>query len=281
MKTNKILSLLISLAVFAFVVVSCEKNEEQAPVVSTVEDDALADLIYEDIFAEVDAALQVMELSLYDGKKSAEATVCKVITVEYENDTVTWPRIITIDYGDGCTAPNGMVRKGKIITTVNKGRFWLEGFTRVVTFDNFYVDDLKIEGIKTFTNMGKNESENMVFAISLEGGKVIHPDGKEITRTFEHEKEWVSGSATPRIRLDDEFFITGAASGVDRKGRAYLRTILTPLHAKLICRWIVAGSIEIQTEELPTAILDYGDGECDRKATVTIGEESSEILLRR
>ncbi len=281
MKLNKIMNLFIALGLLSFFVISCEKNDVTSPVISTAEDDVLAELIYEDIFSEVDAALMETETTLYGGKKSADAVVCKVITVEYPSDTVTWPRTITIDYGEGCTGPNGVVRKGRIITTINKGRFWLAGFTRVVTFDNYYIDELKIEGTKTFTNTGKNDNGNIVFHVTLEGGKVIHPDGKEILREFEHEKEWVSGAATPRVRIDDEFMITGSATGVDRKGRAFSRTILTPLHRKVACRWIVAGSIELQTEGMPTAILDYGDGECDRKATVTAGEEIREILLRR
>jgi len=273
--------LIAVLGLFLLFTISCEKNDEKAPVVSTVEDDALADLIYDDIFTEIDEALDIMESSLYDGKKSVETVVCKVITVEYDNDTTTWPRTITIDYGEGCTAPNGVVRKGKIITNVNKGRFWLSGYTRTVTFDNYYVDDLKIEGTKTFINTGKNDNGNIVFHVTLEDGKVINPDGKEITREFEHQKEWVAGAETPRVRIDDEFMVTGSATGVDRKGRVFTRTIINPLHRKNTCRWRVAGSIEIQTEGMPTAILDYGDGECDRKATVTVGEETWEILLKR
>jgi len=281
MKTNRIFNLFFALGFLSLFIISCEKNDPVSPVISTVEDDVLAELIYGDIFSEVDEALQEMETTLYGGKKSGEAVVCKVITVEYPSDTVTWPRTITIDYGDGCTGPNGTVRKGKIITTINKGRFWLPGFIRVITFDNYYVDELKIEGIKTFINTGKNDNGNIVFSVTLEEGKVVYPEGKTILREFQHYKEWVAGAATPRVRIDDEFMITGSANGIDRKERAFTRVILNPLHRKVACRWIVAGSVELQTADMPAAILDYGDGECDRKATVIAGEESREILLRR
>jgi hypothetical protein len=34
-------------------------------------------------------------------------------------------------------------------------------------------------------------------------------------------------------------------------------------------------------EGRPDAILDYGDGECDRIVTITVGEETRTINLKR
>lgn len=282
MKTKKLIYLLMAFSIFAFTIVSCEKEDGNSPVISTVEDDAISDLVFEDIFAEVDAAIDLMEGILAGGiKKSGSVVTCKTITVEHPDDSTFWPRTITVDYGEGCTGPNGVVRKGKIIITVSSGKFWLKGHTRTVTFEDFFVDGLKAEGTKVLTNEGSNESGNIYFLEVLTGGKVITPEGKEITREFERNREWVAGSNTPRIRIDDEYMITGSAMGIDRKERAYSRTITAPLHIKLTCRWIVSGTILFQTEGMPDAILDYGDGECDRKATVTVNEVTKDIILRR
>jgi hypothetical protein len=56
--------------------------------------------------------------------------------------------------------------------------------------------------------------------------------------------------------------------------------ILTPLRKELVCRFIVSGTIEIRPENLPVRLLDYGDGECDNIATVTINGEVYTIYLR-
>ncbi len=282
MKTKILLLSILLITITAFTFVSCDKEQERSPVISTVEDDAIADVIFDDIFAEVESAIGVMEGSLYGGaKKSEEVIVCKTITVEHPNDSTIWPRTITIDYGEGCTGPNGVVRKGEIVIVVNMGRFWLEGFSRTITFVDFYLDDFKVEGTKVISNEGENDNDNIVFSVSLTGGKVIAPDGREITREVARQREWVAGSNTPWFRFDDEYMVTGQATGTDRKERAFTRTINSPLHLKLACRWIVAGSVLFETEDLPDALLDYGDGTCDRNATVTVDGVTKDILLHR
>jgi hypothetical protein len=51
-----------------------------------------------------------------------------------------------------------------------------------------------------------------------------------------------------------------------------------PLLKKMSCRWIVSGTIEMQAGE-NLVILDYGDGECDNIATITVNGETTEITL--
>jgi hypothetical protein len=281
MKTKILIQVGIILFAGIFTFISCEKPSDKSPAETVAEDDAISEFLYDDIFAEVESAMDEMEFMIYEGGKKSAVPGCKNVTIEFPGDSILWPRTITIDYGDGCPGPNQAIRKGKIIIVVNQGKFWFRGYSRTVTFDNYSVDDYKIEGTKVLTNTGKNDNGNVVFTEVLTGGKVTNPDGKELSREFERQREWVAGIATPRLRFDDEYLVTGTASGIDRKGRSYTRTIIEALQIKMNCRWIVAGTIAIQADELPEAILDYGDGECDRKATITVGEETREIVLRK
>lgn len=281
MKTIRYKTLIILVSVFTFSLISCEKDDPKAPEVEIAEDDALSTDLFDDVFAEVEDAMAFMEDNIYnDGHKSASEVTCKTITVEHPNDTTFWPRTVTVDYGEGCIGPNGRVRSGKIIVVVNK-RYTHEEYYRTVTFDDFYIDDNKVEGRKSVRNEGINENGNIWFSVTLTGGKVITPEGKEITKEFNRIREWVAGSETPGFRWDDEYMITGESEGVNRNGVAYTRTIIEPLHSALNCRWIKSGSIQIEAEERETAILDYGDGSCDRFATVTAGDKSWTIRLHR
>jgi len=265
---------------FVFAVTSCEKSDNNSLESTTAEDDAYTSLIFDDIYAEVEDAMAYMEDEIYGGmKKSAEVVTCKTITVEQPNDSTFWPRTVTVDFGEGCTGLNGVVRSGKIITVVN-GRYPQEGYTRTTTLDDFYVNGFKVEGVKTVVNEGANENENIFFTVSLSGGKITSPEGVERTKQYERVREWVAGSETPRVRIDDEYLITGSASGQNRKGEAYSNTIIEPLQAALSCRWIKSGTVQIVKGETE-ALLDYGEGECDRFATVTIGDESKVITLHR
>lgn len=281
MKTIKLHKLVLLFSFFALYFTACEKNDLQAPELSIAEDDALTTDLYEDVFAEVEDAMEFMEDDIYGGGlKSASTVVCKIITVEHPGDSTLWPRTVTIDYGEGCISPNGRTRKGKIIVVVND-RYNSENYYRTVSFENFYIDDFKIEGEKVVNNEGMNDNGNMYFSVVLTGGKVITPEGKIITKEYNRIREWVAGSSTPRFRWDDEYLVTGTASGVNRNEVAFTRTILEPLYITKDCRWIRSGKVEISAEGRENAILDYGDGTCDRFAIVTVGEKSWTISLHR
>lgn len=281
MRTKTLLYTLSILAFLSLIISSCEKSDIKTLETEFAEDEALTTTLFDDIFIEVEDAMETMESIIYDGaKKSASELVCKTISVEYPADSTYWPRTVTIDYGEGCEGPKDRVRSGKIIIVVNR-HFLHPEYTRSVTFDNFYVDGYKVEGTKTVSNEGFNENQNMYFSVSLEDGKVTSPEGDVHTKEYNKIREFVSGIETPRFRADDEYMITGTATGINRDMITYTRTIIEPLHVAFTCKWILSGSVEIAAEGKETAILDYGDGTCDAIASVTIGEESKEIKLRR
>ncbi len=281
MNTKSILTTVVGIVVFSMLFTACEKTADNSSDVTTAEDDALATLMFDDVFTEVEDAMSVMENTIYGGQlKSASAVVCKTITVEHPDDSTFWPRTVTVDYGEGCTGPDSRVRTGKIIIVVN-GRYPDKGYTRTITLDNYYVDDYKIEGTKTVTNEGLNDSGNITFSVHLTAGKMITPEGMEMTRSYERVREWVAGSETPLYRWDDEYLITGEATGINRKGVEYTRTILEPLHIAQQCRWIMSGTIQMVSENHADILLDYGDDSCDRIATVTVKDITKTIRLHR
>ena len=153
-----------------------------------------------------------------------------------------------------------------------------EGSERTVTFMDFYVNDFKIEGTKTIINQGRNDDEQLYFSITLVGGKVSN-DSLSVSKDFSRTRTWISGEDTPRFHGDDEYLIEGFASGVNRKGISYTRTITSPLRTAVVCRWIKSGTVQILADGTAGILIDYGDGSCDNKATVTIGSETREIEL--
>jgi len=97
-------------------------------------------------------------------------------------------------------SPNGRIRKGKILIVVSD-KVASPDYSRTITFDNFYIDDYKIEGTKTISRAGKNESGNPLFMIMLEGGKITSPEGRTVTKEFNRIREWVTGYRTPATGL--------------------------------------------------------------------------------
>ena len=68
------------------------------------------------------------------------------------------------------------------------------------------------------------------------------------------------------------YSLTGTASGVNRNGLVYEMNIVDPLIFSIDCKWIKKGVLDIIPEGLATRTLDYGDGECDSQATLSIGK---------
>jgi hypothetical protein len=267
--------------VVALMVASCEKGTRLTEEdLNIAEDDAITEAIFDDIFNSVDIASILLEETMKSGFPKGEyiaADSCPVITVDHPEGTI-WPKTVTIDYGEGCTL-NDVTRKGKIIIVVT-GMRHVTGSSRTVSFNDYYFNDIKVEGTKTIQNMGPNSNQNIVISITLEGGKILLPDGKSIEREVDREREWIAGFNTPRFIWDDECLVSGTTTGKTIKDVEYTTTIVTPLHWKRVCRFIVAGIIRIAPVGGEPAELDFGEGECDALATLRRGDEVKTINLR-
>jgi len=262
-----------------FLVISCSKKESlDDPIINLADNDAVSEALLDDIFNSVDDAEIRLEDYLKGETKSDEAETCPAVTFDRPPDS-NWPKTVTIDYGTGCTGFYDNTRSGKIIINLTGPRLE-EGSVRTVTFDNYYINGIKVEGTKQVTNLGLNDDQKMEFSVTLTGGKITLEDGQVIERSFERQRVWMVGKETANI-WDDEFQITGTATGVNRNGTGYTNTIITPVLLKRACRFAVSGVIRLDIEGLSEPVeLDYGDGECDATAVITIAGKSKEITLR-
>lgn len=273
MKATKLFLSVFLLAIFF---TSCEKTEDANELVSTkaVQEEAIADILWNTIDADVDYASELMNNK---GYKSVTDT-CPMIIVDHP-DSVFFPRTITIDYGDGCETWHGRVKSGKIVIHIS-APMHLEASVRTVTLENYYIDNHLIEGTKVLTNKGFNDSGNMNWDVVLSGGKITFPDGSVSLREMTHNRELVAGIDTPFYWWDDEYHITGVATGTNIDGVSYVNTITKPVLYKTVCRFPVSGTVDMVITDLGTLIFDYGDGDCDNEATVTYGDQVWTILLR-
>ena len=279
MKT-KFSLLIISAALFSFVSCSKESSNIEQSSIDLIDDDAVTEVTYDDIFNTVDNATIILENALgKGGTKSGlvAADSCPAITIDNLEPGV-WPKTITIDYGTGCTGFYGSTRSGKIIITLSARRNET-GATRTVTLDNYYFNGIKVEGTKVVENLGPNDNQNIELSVTLTGGKLTLPDERTIERSFEHTREWVAGWETLNI-WDDECLITGVATGKNIEGKTYTNTILSALHWKRVCEFLVSGVVKFERDGVDPVELDYGDGECDAVATLRRGDQAKQITLK-
>jgi hypothetical protein len=254
---------------------SCNKDDDNRlsdTDLSLAQDEAYADALYE----EVDN-LVATELTTLDGNgysvatlKSTSVDVCYTVTVDHP-DSTSFPKVVTLDYGNGCTIVfNGdtITRTGQIIVTIT-GRWFVEGSSHIVTFNNFHMNGVKIEGTRTSTNMGWNDQNHLELGIELKNGKVIFNDTVFMTRESNHTREIIR-RLSPQ---NDTILVTGTANGINVLGQSYTRVITSPL-VMVHCdaykwRWVIAdGMIELTNSETGITTIDYTGKGCDGEVIV-------------
>ena len=149
---------------------------------------------------------------------------------------------------------------------------WRVGATKTVSLVNFYVNGNNIKGGKTIVNNGTG------VAITA-SDTIVRVDKSTIIRNATRTRTRISDNGTPKIFWDDEFSISGSTTGVNAKGVAYTVEITSPLIGYNNVKFFVKGTITT-TAQTRTAVLDYGDGTRDNKATLTINGKSKDIILR-
>jgi len=197
--------------------------------------------------------------------------VCPDVNVDSENGS--FPKTITLDYGDETELNNGRIISGIIEIVISAPRT-VSGATRTITFDSFTVDSLSIDGeiVKTF------ELDEYTISITRDLTFTL-ADGTIITMVGERTKIWVEGMDTPFNHEDDIFEITGYSLISDSDGNDFKKEITIPLIKTGDCRYIVSGEVTLSQNEVVFAVIDYGDGTCDNIATYTTEDGTVEFII--
>jgi hypothetical protein len=269
--------MLVAILGSAVMITSCNKEDDIQTEDTTViaKDDSFAESVFERVTDIADEAYNLSSGQL----KSTEwnrifLSACATVTL----DTTVMPRVLTIDFGDtNSLCLDGRYRRGKILVTFN-GRYRHPGTVITTGFDEYHVNDNKVDGSKVLTNMGFNDDGNMYYTIEIVGVIYKANNGGTLSWNSSRVREWIQGFDTFNP-WDDIYLITGTADGIMPGGYTWEREIINPLRVELACRFIVSGTVEIRPQDRPVRILDYGNGDCDNIATVIVNGVTYTIYL--
>lgn len=262
-------SLLFLIALIATVLAfdACRKNDNDEVVIATAEDLSANEDYTEQVDLDADIAVE----------ERGGGGSCPTIT--FAQPEGTWPNTITIDFGNACTRPDGRVLSG-ILVINQSADIRTTGAVRTLTHDNFYVDGIKVEGTRTWTNTGLNANSQWTYTKVATGMKLTFEDGTFTTWENTRSGALIEGGAT-LTHWDDVWSSTGNTTGVNRNGKDFTAKTVEPLIKRAACRWISSGVIEFTVGDR-TRSLDFGDGTCDRLGTLTLDNgDSYTIRLRR
>lgn len=180
-----------------------------------------------------------------------------------------FPITMVIDYGTtGITdSIDHKVRKGTI-TCVFSNNWHIVGSSVNVTFAGFSVNGITY----ACDSMKIRRSAATAYTYEVFKGKCISPNWNlewETVRTVTQ-----TGGAGDLDPYNDVFSFTGSASGLNREGKAYQVTIVSPIIKRSSCSWIESGRMDLTPEGLATRTVDFGTGNCDNQATLIINGNS-------
>ena len=190
----------------------------------------------------------------------------------------SFPIVISLDWGTGCAGTgDGITRSGKISVSLS-GLMKETGSVATFSFTDFVSDGNKISGVHRITYKGPNPGNNWPRYTVFTEAKIIFPDAKFMTYRAEYTRLQSEGSATV-TQDDDVWRIEGAASGLTREGAAWTAKFPSAVVKKMSCQWFSSGSVEVTLTGEAARTINFGDGTCDNKATLTVGGVTTNITL--
>ncbi len=270
------LAMVSLLAVLVFA--SCSEDES---VVEPVQEES-TDLTAEDsrMSAEADevsdAALELIDIAYSEeAERSAEQesffSDCVTVIISTENDVT----FVTLDFGLGCELRNGAIVSGKINFTY--GPVVAETVTITYQFENFVYNDKAVAGggsiFRERSNVNGNpqSTANKELEVTLINGAVAQVTGTRVA-------EWIEGVGSG-IWRDNVYLITGNRQVVVSTGFTHQAEVIVPLRKEASCPFVVSGQLALQRNQTE-GVLNFGDGNCDRQAILTVNGEEFIIILR-
>lgn len=272
LKTGFLLALM---AVFTFT--SCSKDDSA----DTVEPDTSSDLTAEESkqTAEADettdAVLGMIDIAFAENEERAGEVEsyfpdCVTITISSENDVT----FVTLDFGLGCELHNGTIVSGKVNFTY--GPIVAGTVTITYTFEDFTYNNKGVEGggsifrERNNANGNPQSTANKEIVVSFPNGVVATVDGTRVA-------EWIEGVGSGTWR-DNAFLVTGNRDIDFSTGFSHYAIVTEALRREATCPFFVSGTIEI-TRNNGEGTLDFGDGECDNIAVLTVNGQEITIIL--
>jgi hypothetical protein len=269
---------------------SCNKDKEVSPANTTKPTS-------EQNFTTAKATLEVIEelqnlndLAMtvsMDGSASPQATgriaAIKELpcgTVNHQVNEETGAGTITVDYGSGQRCADDVLRKGKIIFTITVSA---EGNGVNAEFVGYEANSKKLDGHYT-VGITINDAVNyMIYTYDFKNAVLTYADGSKISWNSNYVINFgydmgETENDTPIITWE----MTGGITGLNHQGKAFSAQITSPLSLDVYCAYgITKGTYLLTAEGYSEAVYDFGNGQCDNLATLTIDGKSEQIPMHQ
>lgn len=297
MKTSRILLGLASVTLAGAVILSsCKKKEKELDSdTSAASDNNYAEMVDNDITNIGDQAGGTTSGNSLSTYKTINDNNTFMLTCVQSITRDTVNKIILVDFGTtATTCQDGRTRSGQLKFTYTGGVHYRDsGVVITVTPVNYTVDGNAISGTKTITNLGRiggNFKWNVTANISI----VKAGGGGTISWSCNRTKELLNTSTVyngpnlPISWLQAKIGISGSANGTTAQGHNFTASTTSQLVRDFTCvpanspphrHPFISGAIDFTPDNKPVRHIDFGSGNCDDDATVTINGNTFNIKL--
>jgi hypothetical protein len=207
-------------------------------------------------------------------------SVTDSIRVVKKVDSLMYSGSITIDFGNGTGCHDSTMRKGEIRDVfdflLTHGDSSTIQSNQTISFDEYQQDTLVLDGSITI----QSPYEGPVVMVG-KSSKIKYKDGTFLgwNGSLRFACEGKGGFNWFGENID----LTGSWNGTTRSGVAYTATITKPIVLSWGCQRRsrpipTEGTLEITVGGV-TSTIDYGDGHCDNKYTVTLSGVTTTVSL--
>lgn len=251
----------LTVAALALICAGCDKDnnnepkEEPLEIVST--DYLLTVAVVNNAFDEIGAGVRSVDM-----KASAPALAAAVdasatvgepnVTWIYDEKEYEFPVTVTVDYGTtNVLGRDGRQHRGKLIVKAT-GPYEAEGTAMVAKFDDWYVEDIKIEcDSMSIKNIGRDANKHCQFEV--EGNFVVSDANNKIEYSEKTTRTWTAGEGDTDI-TKHTYSITGVQKGKTDDKYAYSIDMLSddPMVVNVGTRYPTSGTLKFT---IPSAMI--------------------------
>lgn len=257
--------------------IACDKDDEASQTATVVPEAAELRLAAQVDNTE-DQSFSIVENAYVEAEETNRTAAnsffssCAVITVVPDG---AGGGEITVDFGASCTLQNGAEVSGKVLLTY--GAIQNQSRTIVYEYDDFTYNGNNVSGGGTLVRQLQNDNGNPQSELNATVGVYFPTEDIVATRALTRTREWIEGVGSGTW-TDNVFLVTGNwnttfSSGFNRSG-----TVGEALRREASCPHFVSGTVNI-TQNNIDGVLDFGDGNCDNIAEVSIGNQTFTIQL--
>jgi hypothetical protein len=202
------------------------------------------------------------------GRVEDRNDTCGVVSVT-PPDWFVFPKVVKVDFEDGCTDADGKFKAGKVVMTIEK--IWEPNAKITVVYDNYSEDGVKVEGQFVFTNQSTPNAA--ILSIDAQNIKLTDPNNNTFAFSGNQTFTQIAGHPTWWNWHDDVYEVTGNIFSTLTNGETVNWLIQTPLVKANNCAYVSEGTGKLDLNGLPV-LVDYGNGDCDNKGTYTVNGQT-------